>query len=77
MRFPPKTESIDGSNVKRLYMCRHGETEANATGMLQGSGIDLGLNDKGIAQAEALRDQLENEPVDLFISSKLKVFESK
>jgi bisphosphoglycerate-dependent phosphoglycerate mutase len=74
--FPPMHDG-KGSVVKRIFLCRHGETEANATGMMQGSGIDLPLNDKGIAQAEALRNQLSNEKVDLLISSKLKVLGSE
>jgi hypothetical protein len=42
--FHPKLKAIPGTIVKRIFLCRHGETEANATGMLQGSGTDLELN---------------------------------
>lgn len=45
MSYPPKTIAEKNAIVKRLYLCRHGETEANATGLMQGSGIDLDLNE--------------------------------
>ncbi|KAJ3168720.1 hypothetical protein HDU87_000965 [Geranomyces variabilis] len=71
--FPPLTASPSPScTVKRLFLCRHGQTAANATGVLQGSGIDQSLNDEGVAQAERLRDRLADVPCDLIISSKLK-----
>ncbi|KAI8585325.1 histidine phosphatase superfamily [Geranomyces variabilis] len=71
--FPPLTASPSPScTVKRLFLCRHGQTAANATGVLQGSGIDQSLNGEGVAQAERLRDRLADVPCDLIISSKLK-----
>jgi broad specificity phosphatase PhoE len=77
--FPQRPHASDRAIVKRLFLCRHGETDANASGKMQGSGIDLDLNDKvsgfdkGILQGEALRDQLQGEEVDLIVCSKLKV----
>lgn len=41
----------------RLCVIRHGETDWNATGILQGW-TDVPLNDKGCAQARALADEL-------------------
>ncbi|KAJ3276857.1 hypothetical protein HDV01_002912 [Terramyces sp. JEL0728] len=68
-RFPPTISAEADQFVKRLFLCRHGETKANATGVLQGSGIDIELNDKGIKQAELLRDQLANETVNRAIQT--------
>jgi len=36
-----------------LYIIRHGETEYNASGRIQGRGIDSSLNERGMQQAEA------------------------
>ena len=59
--------------LKATYLI-NGETDANATGVLQGSGIDLDLNERGVKQAEMLRNQFKNIHIDVIISSKLKVF---
>ncbi|KAJ3304218.1 hypothetical protein HDV03_002955 [Kappamyces sp. JEL0829] len=79
--WPPVTlASNQGAQVKRLFLCRHGETAANARGVLQGSGINLDLNDKasgfggnpqGKAQAEALAAQLKDVDIDIIFCSKL------
>jgi hypothetical protein len=71
--FPAKTLEKPGRIVKRVYLCRHGETSANASGLMQGSGIDLGLNHIGIQQARQLRNYLTTTKFDIAISSKLIV----
>ena len=38
---------------KEIYLIRHGETEFNKKGIVQGSGIDADLNETGRNQAEA------------------------
>lgn len=40
-------------NQKKIYLIRHGQTEYNRKGIVQGSGIDAPLNDVGKFQAEA------------------------
>ena len=40
----------------KLYICRHGETDGNVNKIVQGSGLDLPLNDKGREQAEKLKE---------------------
>lgn len=37
---------------KLIYIIRHGETELNRLGIVQGSGVDAALNETGMAQAE-------------------------
>ncbi|KAI8620788.1 histidine phosphatase superfamily [Chytriomyces sp. MP71] len=58
--------------LKRVYMIRHGETDANASGLMQGSGVDLPLSLKGRAQAKALGDHFKDTPVDVIVVSALK-----
>ena len=49
-----------------LYLVRHGETIDNAAQILQGQ-LQGELNEKGIQQAEATRDKLKNEQIDVFV----------
>ncbi|KNE65551.1 hypothetical protein AMAG_11161 [Allomyces macrogynus ATCC 38327] len=61
---------VPGAAV-RLILCRHGETALNAAHVLQGSGVDAPLNDRGLKQADALGERLASEPVDWVVSSHL------
>ncbi len=54
----------------KLYIVRHGETDANAQGIVQGW-LDTELNDKGISQAVEAANNF-SEPVDVIYSSDLK-----
>ncbi|GAA0880005.1 histidine phosphatase family protein [Algoriphagus jejuensis] len=40
-------------NRKKIYLIRHGQTDFNLQGVVQGSGIDAPINGTGIAQANA------------------------
>lgn len=55
----------------RLFLCRHGETDSNAQGMLQGSGVDAPLNTLGRSQAATLAGSLASIAMDLVVSSTL------
>lgn len=44
----------------KVYFVRHGETDWNAQGRIQGM-TDVALNDKGLAQAKLLADRLAEE----------------
>jgi broad specificity phosphatase PhoE len=70
MRNGSTTDRRDGST--RLYLVRHGETEYNRRGIVQGGGIDSELNETGFAQAEALAERLSGEPVDTLYASTLR-----
>ncbi|MDX1641279.1 MAG: histidine phosphatase family protein, partial [Balneolaceae bacterium] len=43
-----------------LFIARHGETDYNRNGLLQGRGIDAPLNERGQTQARQLADYLGN-----------------
>lgn len=53
-----------------LYTIRHGETEYNKSGLIQGW-RDIPLNERGLAQAVCAADFLKEIPFDLIISSPL------
>ena len=55
-----------------LYLVRHGETEHNRRGIIQGGGVDSELNEAGRAQARALAGRLRSEPVDALYASTLQ-----
>ena len=55
----------------RLILVRHGESEGNARGVLQGH-TDFGLSALGEEQARATAERLARESVDRIISSPLR-----
>ncbi len=55
----------------RLILVRHGESEGNAAGVLQGV-LDFGLTQRGRLQAKALAGRLKSEPIDRLIASPLR-----
>lgn len=59
-------------NCKKIYVIRHGETDFNLQGIVQGSGIDSSLNEKGRAQALAFYNNYKNVKFDKVYTSKLR-----
>lgn len=57
--------------MTKLILIRHGETEWNATGRIQGH-KPVSLNDRGHQQAQAVALRLQHEPFDALYSSDLK-----
>jgi len=57
---------------KLIYIIRHGETDCNLNGIVQGCGIDSELNQKGFHQSKLFYEQYRHEKFDLVISSHLK-----
>jgi len=59
-------------NTKKIYIVRHGQTDLNLRGIVQGSGVDSSLNDTGRAQASAFFDAYNHVPFDKVYTSVLK-----
>jgi len=57
---------------RELYIIRHGQTDHNAKGIVQGRGVDLSLNDKGRKQAASFFEAYKDIPFDILYSSTLK-----
>jgi broad specificity phosphatase PhoE len=57
---------------KELYIIRHGETDLNAQGIVQGRGINSDLNATGRAQGEAFYQRYKHIPFDKLYTSTLK-----
>lgn len=57
---------------KSIYLIRHGETDFNRKGVVQGSGVDSSLNEWGEAQATAFYNAYQHVPFDKVYTSALK-----
>ena len=57
---------------KKIYIVRHGQTDYNLKGIVQGSGIDASLNDTGLKQADAFYEAYKSIPFDKVYTSNLQ-----
>ncbi|MGB3618051.1 MAG: histidine phosphatase family protein [Catalinimonas sp.] len=57
---------------KEIYLIRHGQTDYNLRGVVQGSGIDADLNETGRTQAQRFWEAYGDVPFDKVYTSKLK-----
>ena len=57
---------------KQIYILRHGETEYNRLHIVQGSGVDTSLNEKGRAQAQAFFNHYQHIPFEVVFTSALQ-----
>lgn len=60
---------------RRIFLLRHGETDWNQRGLMQGGGFDIELNDSGKQQAEMLAQELigiKNHGIGVVASSHLQ-----
>jgi len=57
---------------KTLYIIRHGETDLNKRGVVQGRGVDTDLNETGRRQAAAFYKAYKHIPFDKIYTSTLK-----
>lgn len=60
------------TDKKTIYLVRHGETEFNRMGIVQGSGVDSDLNENGLRQAELFYKFYQNHPFDHVYTSALR-----
>lgn len=58
--------------VKKIYIIRHGQTDFNLKGIVQGSGVDSSLNATGQSQANAFYEKYQNVAFDKIYTSTLK-----
>ncbi|RZK48671.1 MAG: histidine phosphatase family protein [Pedobacter sp.] len=58
--------------MKEIYIIRHGETDLNKRGIVQGRGIDSDLNQTGINQANAFYNTYKHIKFDHIYVSNLK-----
>lgn len=56
---------------KELYIIRHGQTDHNAKGIVQGKGVNLSLNQTGINQSQQFFEAYKHIPFDKLYASSL------
>lgn len=64
------SEASDPRRFSRLILARHGQTDYNVEGRLQGQ-IDIPLNEAGHGQARTLADALAGTRIDAIVASPL------
>lgn len=57
---------------KTIYIIRHGQTDYNLRGIVQGGGVDTSLNDTGRKQAMAFHKTYQHLPFESVLTSTLK-----
>ena len=57
---------------KKIYIVRHGQTDFNLNNIVQGSGVNSSLNDRGRAQGHAFFEAYKNVPFQKIYTSALK-----
>lgn len=60
------------SSTKTLYIVRHGQTDFNKQGIVQGQGINTSLNDQGREQAKAFFKKYRDEGFEVIFTSSLQ-----
>jgi broad specificity phosphatase PhoE len=58
--------------IKKIYLTRHGQTDFNLKGIVQGRGVNADLNDMGRAQAQAFHEAYGHLKFDKLYVSTLK-----
>ncbi|OAV45862.1 histidine phosphatase family protein [Lewinella sp. 4G2] len=58
--------------MKTVYIVRHGQTDYNLKGIVQGSGVDASLNDTGRRQGQLLYEKYRDVPLEVVLTSALK-----
>lgn len=58
--------------TKTIYLIRHGQTDYNKQGIVQGSGVDTNLNEIGQLQAKAFFQSYHHIPFEIIYTSSLK-----
>jgi broad specificity phosphatase PhoE len=57
---------------KKIFLIRHGQTDFNLKGIVQGSGVNTDINETGRKQAEAFFEKYKDVPFQKIYTSNLK-----
>ncbi|MDB5261897.1 MAG: histidine phosphatase family protein [Adhaeribacter sp.] len=59
-------------STKKIYLLRHGQTDYNHKGIIQGSGVDSSLNETGLWQAQRFFEAYQDVPFAKIYTSALQ-----
>lgn len=65
-------QKYDKLKIKKIYLVRHGQTDYNLQGIVQGSGIDASLNETGRKQADLFFEKFNSVRFDKVYTSALQ-----
>jgi len=65
-------EAFKEKHLKKIFVLRHGQTEFNKMGIVQGRGVDAALNDHGRQQSQQFYQAYNHLPWDWIFTSKLQ-----
>ncbi len=73
----PRQIYIPTLNTKKIFIVRHGQTDYNKKGMVQGSGIDAPINETGKEQASKFYEAYKETPFDrIYVSELQRTYQS-
>ncbi len=72
LQWKEKSQVVRHKSQVELTLVRHGETDLNKEGLIQGSDVDMSLNATGKAQAKKAGEKLKDQTFDVILSSDLK-----
>lgn len=62
---------------KQIFIVRHGETDFNKQNIVQGSGVDMVINEHGLTQAQKFYQWYKNHPFQhIYISALQRTYQS-
>jgi broad specificity phosphatase PhoE len=72
MKYIFFSAKVSKLTVKKIFLIRHGETDYNRTGVVQGSGVNSSLNENGYRQAELFYEGYKDYPFEKVYTSSLR-----
>ncbi|WP_051189640.1 histidine phosphatase family protein [Daejeonella oryzae] len=69
---PELNTDSNKATLKTIYIIRHGETDLNRRGIVQGRGMNTDLNEFGKLQSDAFHQAYQHVPFDKIYTSTLK-----
>ncbi|MGC8612433.1 MAG: histidine phosphatase family protein [Athalassotoga sp.] len=62
--------------MRRFYLLRHGQTDSNLSGIIQGQSIDVPLNEEGIEQSQKIAELLKGHVSRIVSSDLLRAYQT-
>ncbi len=62
--------------MRRFYLLRHGQTDSNLSGIIQGQSIDVPLNEEGIEQSKKIAELLKGNVSRIISSDLLRAYQT-
>jgi len=62
--------------MRRFYLLRHGQTDSNLSGIIQGQSIDVPLNEEGIEQSQKIAELLKGNVSRIISSDLLRAYQT-